>query len=161
MVSEWWVMPTLRTAHPSDSAPIRVLKSKVGAQSYSLDSGAFRLDLSSEQLWKGSEAIEMTPKAWAVLRYFLERPGQLVTKGDLLDAVWGEVAVGEGSLTKVIFELRSAFGDTAQTPRFIQTVHRRGFRFIAPLEAAKPTPFMPPHKTGHAPVAAPDRTADE
>lgn len=96
--------------------------------------GLFRVDLSAERLWKESEAIELTPKAWALLRYLLERPGQLITKTELLDAIWGNIAVGEGSLTKVVFELRSAFGDTAQKPRFIETVHRRGFRFIATFE---------------------------
>src|SRR5262245_25737484 len=111
--------------------------------------GPFRLDFASERLWRDGQPIDITPKAWAVLRHLVERAGELVTKGDLLDAVWGDVAVGEGSLSKTIFELRNAFGDTAQTPRFIQTVHRRGFRFIAPLEEV--TARQPDRRAAAAP----------
>ncbi len=122
--------------------------------------GAFRLDLAAEQLWRDTHEIDVTPKAWAVLRYLVERPGQLVTKTELLDAVWGEISVAEGSLTRAIFELRSIFGDTAQKSRFIQTVHRRGFRFIAPLQNATEAPDAPPRKEMAKP-AAPDRQGNE
>src|SRR5262249_54097694 len=65
------------------------------------------------------------------LRYLVEHAGQLVTKDELFAAVWPEMMVGEGVLTNCVGELRKALGDTAQAPRFIATVHGRGYRFIA------------------------------
>ena len=75
----------------------------------------------------------MRPKTWAVLLYLVERPGALVTKEELLDAVWRDVAVTPDTLTKSIGELRVALGDELKRPRFIETVHRRGFRFIGKM----------------------------
>ncbi len=94
----------------------------------------FTLDLESERLWRGDEPIELRPKTWQLMRFMAENPGRLLTKDELLDNVWADVAVTPGSLNQAIRELRQALGDDAQEPRFIQTVHRRGFRFIAALE---------------------------
>src|SRR5262245_1699320 len=94
----------------------------------------FRLDLRAERLLRGREPIALRPKTWSVLRYFVEHPGQLITKGELLDAVWGDVTVTESVLNKSIAELRVALGDSVKVPRFIETVQRRGFRFIAPVD---------------------------
>ena len=95
---------------------------------------SFRLDLRSGRLLRKDRAIPLRPKTWAVLLYLAERPGALVTKDDLLDAVWPDVAVTPDTLTKSIGELREALGDDSKTPRYIETVHRRGFRFIAEPE---------------------------
>jgi DNA-binding winged helix-turn-helix (wHTH) protein/predicted ATPase len=73
----------------------------------------------------------MKPKTFAVLRYLLERPQRLVTKVDLLDALWADVHVGEAVLKTHLREIRQALGDKVKAPRFIETVHRRGYRFIA------------------------------
>ncbi len=73
----------------------------------------------------------MRPKTWAVLLYLVERPGVLVTREELLDAVWPDVAVTPDTLTKSIGELRVALADDSKMPRYVETVHRRGFRFIA------------------------------
>ncbi|MFN2425318.1 MAG: AAA family ATPase [Candidatus Binatia bacterium] len=91
----------------------------------------FRIDLRAERLWHREEAVAMRPKTWAVLRYLAERPGALVTKEEILDAVWSNTAVSEGILNKSITELRLALGDERGDPRFIQTVPRRGFRWVA------------------------------
>jgi predicted ATPase/DNA-binding winged helix-turn-helix (wHTH) protein len=91
---------------------------------------SFRLDLASERLWRGSHAIALRPKTFAVLRHLAERPGRLVTKDALLGAVWPDVEVGDGGLTVCVRELRRALGDDARTPRFIETLHRRGYRLI-------------------------------
>jgi DNA-binding winged helix-turn-helix (wHTH) protein/tetratricopeptide (TPR) repeat protein len=91
----------------------------------------FRLDLRDQRLWRGKQQIEVRPKTYAVLRYLAERPGVLVKTDELLDAVWGEVAVAPVTLSQSIRELRRVLGDDARAPRFIQTVHRRGFRFVA------------------------------
>ena len=95
----------------------------------------FRLDLGAGRLLNGADAIPLRPKTWAVLLYLAERPGALITKDELLDALWPDVAVTPDTLNKSIGELRVALGDDAKGPRFIQTVHRRGYRFIA---AARP-----------------------
>ena len=92
--------------------------------------GTFRLDLRGGQLLRGSERIPLRPKTWAVLQYLAERPGVLVSKHELLDAVWPDVAVTESVLTKSVGELRVALGDSSKAPRFIETMQRRGFRFI-------------------------------
>jgi DNA-binding winged helix-turn-helix (wHTH) protein len=96
----------------------------------------FRLDVANEQLWHEEHAIELRPKTFAVLRYLAERPGRLVTKEEVLDAVWPQTVVSESVLKSCVRELRKALADEAQTPRYIETVHRRGYRFIAPVTAA-------------------------
>jgi len=90
----------------------------------------FELDLSGEQLCRGGQTIAVRPKSWLVLRYLSERAGELVSIGDLLDVAWPGTAITPNTLSNVINELRRALGDSASDPRFIQTVHRRGFRWL-------------------------------
>src|SRR5262245_14132888 len=94
----------------------------------------YRLDLRAGRLWRDDQPMALRPKAWALLCYLAERPGILVTKDELHAAVWGDIVVSDDTLTRTLGELRQALGDDAQTPRIIETVHRRGFRFIARLE---------------------------
>jgi len=88
------------------------------------------LDLVAERLWVDDEAVALRPKTWLVLRCLVERPGEILTKNELLDRVWPDTAVTEGTLNKSIGELRSALADTTQPPTCIATVSRRGFRWI-------------------------------
>jgi DNA-binding winged helix-turn-helix (wHTH) protein/tetratricopeptide (TPR) repeat protein len=111
-----------------------------------LEFSPFRLDLEDERLWRGDKAVDLRPKTFQVLRYLVENAGRLATTAELLDAVWPDVEVGPGAVTKVIAELRRALGDDARHPLFIQTVHRRGVRFVARLVA---------HPDGEAPHSAP------
>ncbi|MBI3798570.1 MAG: transcriptional regulator, partial [Deltaproteobacteria bacterium] len=97
----------------------------------------FRLDPVNECVWRGEQALQLTPKAFALLRYLVERPGQLVTKDELLKAVWPEVVVSEGVLTTHVSVIRQALGDDAKAPRYIETAHRRGYRFIAEVPSPK------------------------
>src|SRR5215471_837145 len=90
----------------------------------------FRLELGNDQLWKEDQTVPLRRKTLAVLRYLVDHPGQLVTKEHLLAAVWTGTYVEEGTLPICIAELRKALGDNAKTPRFIETVHGRGYRFI-------------------------------
>ena len=99
---------------------------------------SFHLDRRGGRLMKAGEPIPLRPKTWAVLEYLAERPGVLVTKDELLDAVWPDVAVTPDTLTKSIGELRTALGEDSSQPRCIETVHGRGFRFLAET-AAKPS----------------------
>src|SRR5262249_48516092 len=91
----------------------------------------FRLDPDNACLWRGTQPLALTPKAFDVLQYLLTHPDRLVTKDTLLDAVWPETAISDVVVRIAIGEVRRALGDTAQAPRFIATVHRRGYRFVA------------------------------
>src|SRR5262245_39714077 len=106
----------------------------------------FRMDLRAGLLLRDREPIPLRPKTWSVLRYLAERPGVLVTKQELLDAIWADAVVTEAVLSRSIWELRVALGDSSRTSHLLQTVQRRGFRFIAPVHAA------PPAKIGRAHV---------
>ena len=90
--------------------------------------GEFKLDRDS--LWKAGELIRLRPKTQAVLRFLAERAGRLVTKDELLDAIWTDTAVTDAVLKVCVRDIRKALGDDAETPRFIETAHRRGYRFI-------------------------------
>ncbi len=97
----------------------------------------YRVDLHAEQLWRGSRSIPLTSRAFAVLRYLVEHAGQVVSKAELFAALWPGTAVTDGALTVCIKEVRKALGDKATAPRFIATVHRRGYRFL-PAVTAQP-----------------------
>lgn len=106
----------------------------------------FRLELSSEQLWRADAVIALRPKTFAVLRYLVEHPEQLVTKDELLDVVWAGTVVSDTVLKSCIRELRLALADDVQTPQFIATVHRRGYRWVA--ADAAPVPRSRFHVSG-------------
>ena len=91
-------------------------------------------------LISGTREVKLTPKALALLSFLAERPGEVVTKDELFTAVWPESTVGDAALVTCIQEVRSALRDDARQPRYIETLHRRGYRFIgkpAPAAAAK------------------------
>ncbi|MDQ3777009.1 MAG: AAA family ATPase [Pseudomonadota bacterium] len=98
----------------------------------------FRLDLANERLWRGSELLALRPKAFLLLRYLAEHPERLLTQEELLKAIWQHGYVSEGLLRGYIRKLRSALGDDAKNPRFIETAGGRGYRFIAPLISTPP-----------------------
>jgi class 3 adenylate cyclase/DNA-binding winged helix-turn-helix (wHTH) protein/tetratricopeptide (TPR) repeat protein len=93
--------------------------------------GPFRLDPEHACLWYGAKAVPLPPKIFAVLRYLVTHPNRLVSKDELLDAVWPETAVSDAVVRVAIGTLRKALDDTAQTPRYIATLPRRGYRFLA------------------------------
>jgi DNA-binding winged helix-turn-helix (wHTH) protein len=103
-----------------------------------------RLDLTNACLWRGAQRITLRPKTFAVLRCLLAHRGQLVTKAALFDAVWPETTVNDVALMICIQELRQALGDDPRAPRFIETLHRRGYRFIGDLPVtAHPSGSLP------------------
>jgi DNA-binding winged helix-turn-helix (wHTH) protein len=95
--------------------------------------GPFCLKDTDSGLWHGPERCKLTAKAEAVLRYLVAYPGRLVPKADLLAAVWPELYVSDWVLTTCIREIRHVLGDVAKAPQDIATVHRQGYRFIAPV----------------------------
>jgi DNA-binding winged helix-turn-helix (wHTH) protein len=122
--------------------------------------GPYRVDLSDGSLWRGTEDVRMPPRALAVLLYLVERPGRLVSKSALLDAVWKDAHVSETSLTEAMGLVRQTLGDNPQQPEYIQTVHRRGYRFIAPISVepqagvSRGVPDAAEELEPHAPVSS-------
>ncbi len=102
--------------------------------------GPYRLDTANVRLWRGAQEVKLTGKAFTVLRYFVEHPGQLATKDDLFAAAWPETVISDATLVSCIQELRQALRDDAKKPRYIETVHRRGYRFVAAVTAPVPSP---------------------
>lgn len=100
----------------------------------------FRLDPDNACLWRGTKAVRLTPKAFAVLQCLVERHGQLLTKNFLLERVWPGIAVGDAVLKVCVREIRKALRDRVKAPRFVATVHRRGYRFIAGVTDVDPRP---------------------
>lgn len=96
--------------------------------------GSFRLDAANARLWHGTQPVRLKPKAFAVLCHLVERPGQLIRKEDFLEALWPDAIVSEGVLKSCVREIREALGEQARTPQFIETVHRRGYRFIGRMQ---------------------------
>ena len=97
--------------------------------------GAFTLDASERRLTGDAGAVALAPKAFDVLLALVRRAGHLVSKRDLLDAVWGDAFVEEGVLAVHMTSLRKALGDDSRNPSYIETVSRSGYRFIAKLSA--------------------------
>ena len=93
----------------------------------------FQLDTQNECLWRNGDRIPLTPKPFAVLRYLVEHPQRLVTHDELLEALWPETYVQPQVLRTYVLELRKVLGDDAGNARFIETVPKRGYRFIAGL----------------------------
>ena len=100
----------------------------------------FRVDLANEQLWREDTPIPLRRQTFAVLRYLVEHAGQVVSKAALLDALWPGVYVTDMAPMICIRELRKALGDDARVPQYIETVHRRGYRWLALLRSASPVP---------------------
>jgi len=99
----------------------------------------FRVDPLTRQLSSGGLAMPLTAKAFETLLVLLSNRGELVSKGDLLDAVWQDTAVEENNLTQQIATLRRAFGERAGEHRFIVTVPGRGYSFVAPVNEVEVT----------------------
>jgi len=104
----------------------------------------FSLDLVNECLWRGREPLKIRPKAFALLHYLLQRPGQMVTKDELLNAVWPQTFVGDAVLKVTVQQVREALEDDPKSPQFIETAHRRGYRFIGRVGAP---PLLTPDLT--------------
>jgi pimeloyl-ACP methyl ester carboxylesterase/DNA-binding winged helix-turn-helix (wHTH) protein len=112
----------------------------------------FRLDSDRGELLRGTSAIALAPKAFSLLQYLAGHAGRLVPKQELLDAVWPDVFVGEAVLKGTIRDVRRALGDDSREPRFIKTAHRRGYRFVAPVDIGAGAEAGPSAPVERAPV---------
>ncbi len=102
--------------------------------------GEFELDEANARLLRGGSALALSPTPFKLLCALARRPGALLTKHVLLDEVWGHRFVSDSVLKGAISDVRTVLGDDAQQPRFIETVPRRGYRFIAASGGAPNTP---------------------
>jgi DNA-binding winged helix-turn-helix (wHTH) protein/tetratricopeptide (TPR) repeat protein len=94
---------------------------------------AFRLDIRNQCLWREEERMPLTPKAFDLLRYLIEHRDCLVTHEEILEAVWPETYVNPEGIRKYIVEIRKLLGDRPGQPHYIETLPKRGYRFIAPV----------------------------
>jgi DNA-binding winged helix-turn-helix (wHTH) protein/thioredoxin-like negative regulator of GroEL len=118
----------------------------------------FRLDLGAFRLLREDQPIPLAPKALDLLFLLVSRPAAMVSKEDIMRTLWPGIAVSDNALTQVVSDLRQALGDDAAAPRFIQTVPRRGYRFVAALEAETPAASNPTAVAPAAPLPAATRS---
>ncbi len=117
----------------------------------------FEVDLRTEELWKGLRKIRCQRQPFRVLRALLEQPGAVVSREELQRAIWGaeSPADADHSLGIAVNKLREALGDSADAPRFVETLSRRGYRFIAPV-AMQPTLEAGTETAADAAAASPE-----
>src|ERR1043166_4532484 len=118
------------------------------------DFGNFRLDPSEKLLLREGETIPLTPKVFETLKLFVENPGRLIEKDELMQRLWPDRYAEESNVTFNIRMLRTALGDDKAKPRFSETVPKRGYRFIAEVSETTAEivslpvdPVLPPHPT--------------
>jgi len=113
--------------------------------------GPYRLDASERQLWRGAEAVHLTPKELDTLSALVRGAGRLMSKEELLKEIWPDTFVGEATLAQNVFTLRRALGEAEGGKSYIETVPRRGYRFSAPVREVT--------EGGGAESAAPEQAA--
>jgi TolB-like protein len=94
----------------------------------------YTIDLTDERLWLGNQSISIGNKAFRILRLFVSNPNRLLTRNDILDAVWGDICVSEGLVKEYVHDLRMALGDDPKSPAFIETIRGRGYRFLGGIQ---------------------------
>ncbi|HXH28752.1 MAG TPA: transcriptional regulator, partial [Candidatus Polarisedimenticolia bacterium] len=96
----------------------------------------FTLDIANQRLLRGDRPIALTPRAFAVLQLLLTHAGRLLSKEEILRTVWAETHVQDAVLKVCVREIRRALDDPARDPRYIETRHRRGYRFVGRIGGA-------------------------
>src|SRR6266481_7347465 len=107
------------------------------ADGYLYRFGQFALDSRKRSVSRADSPVSLTPKAFDVLLFLVQNPNRLVTKEELLQAVWGDTFVEEGNLTQYISHLRKALGDQAENARLIVTIARKGYQFTGDVTVAE------------------------
>src|SRR6185503_2754149 len=102
--------------------------------------GEVRVDMGRMAAIRGDAAIPLEPKAFDVLVHLIQHRDRVVTKDELLDAVWPATFVTPNVLTRAVAQVRKGLGDESDNARFIETIAKRGYRFIAPVTARDSSP---------------------
>src|SRR5438128_9784833 len=105
--------------------------------------GNWTVEPALNQLSAAGKTVKLEPKAMAALIHLAERPGQVVSREALLSAIWPGVVVGDDSLTQAVIKLRKALGDVAESPAYIQTIPKRGYRLVAKVASPMPAAAAP------------------
>jgi len=120
--------------------------------------GEWRVDAARNELSRGDETVRLEPKAIEVLVFLARRAGQVVSREEVLAAIWPGVVVGDDALTQAVIKLRKALGDDARSPSYIETISKRGYRLIAPVSpiggARAETSERVPRRRNVAPAVA-------
>ena len=121
-----------------------------------------RMNVPDASAWLGERRLHLTPKAFAVLGYLVDHAGALITKEELLRAAWGSTVVSDAALTTCVREIRRRLGERAGAPRYIETIHRRGYRWIGPraFTARAPRKATRPAQPSPAPSLLVGRAAE-
>src|SRR6476646_8988635 len=98
--------------------------------------GPYSFEPDNQLLRRGDDTISAPPRVLGLLDLLLERAGDLVARQELIDRVWKDAFVTDTSLAEAVSVLRQALGDDPQAPTYIQTLHRRGYRFVGPVSSA-------------------------
>jgi len=106
--------------------------------------GEWQLTPRLNEIRRNGEAVRLEPKTAEVLAFLVEQPGAVVGREKLLSAIWPGVVVGDDALTQAIIKLRKALGDPAREPRYIETISKRGYRLVAPVERIEEEAADPP-----------------
>jgi DNA-binding winged helix-turn-helix (wHTH) protein len=109
----------------------------------------------SDTIIGGDVRCKLERRAMDALMMLAARAGHVVKKDELIETVWGRLAVSDHSVAMVISQLRRAFRDDARAPKYIETITKRGYRLIAPCEAMNETSASPSAATSHLPTRAP------
>ena len=125
--------------------------------------GLFEADLHSGELWKAGYRIKLPRQPFRVLAALLAHPGDIITREELQHEIWGENTNVDfdQAIAAAINKVREALGDSAENPRFIQTLTKRGYRFIAPVSNAPSSSVLvetSPHESGPASLGAWDKS---
>lgn len=136
--------------HSSSGKRAEIGVSEGSGTTRSIVFGPFEVDLATEELRRNGQPVRLPAQSFQVLRLLLSRPGELVSRPELQRALWPNDSFGdfEHGLNAAVNRLREALGDSADTPRFVETLPRRGYRFIATLDPpTAPEPALTPDRT--------------
>ena len=106
--------------------------------------GPFQVDPRTWSLSRDGDEVDLSPRLVEILAAIVEKNGEIVTKDELLDRFWPGVNISENTLTRAIADIRKALGEQASEPQYIQTLARRGFRFIPDSRVDHPAPDEDP-----------------
>ncbi len=136
---------------PATEAPIATDRRRLPSLSF----GAFEFDAQTRLLCRDGREVALPPRVLGVLELLLRRAGDVVSRQELIDTVWKDAFVTDTSLAEAVSVLRQSLGDDSQSPTYIQTLHRRGYRFVAPVSTADATPVRQAVAHDDTPAAEP------